>query len=101
MKTIGSQTGRDRQNTQNPEKKSRYTKPGQKRPRQPGSGQKGKTSGEAMNAREGREGGSLRIEAMAYDRQVEIRQMQEIMHPPPRRLGHIRVPDRPPSNLDE
>jgi hypothetical protein len=54
-----------------------------------------------MNAREGREGGSLRIEAMAYDRQVEIRQMQEIMHPPPRRLGHIRVPDRPPSNLDE
>src|SRR5215210_2495486 len=40
-------------------------------------------------------------EAMAYDRQVEIRQMQEIMHPPPRRLRHIRVPDRPPSNLDE
>ena len=40
-------------------------------------------------------------EAMAYDRQVEIRQMQEIMHPPPRSLRHVRVPDRPPSNLDE
>jgi glycine betaine transporter len=40
-------------------------------------------------------------EAMAYDRQVELRQMQEIMHPLPRRLRHIRVPDRPPSDLDE
>jgi hypothetical protein len=27
--------------------------------------------------------------------------MQEIMHPLPRRLRHIRVPDRPPSDLDE
>src|ERR687890_1108821 len=39
-------------------------------------------------------------EAMAYDRQVELRQMREIMHPPPRRLRHVKVPDRPPSNLD-
>jgi choline-glycine betaine transporter len=38
-------------------------------------------------------------EAMAYDRQVEIRQMQEIMHPPPRR--HVRVTDRQPTNPDE
>jgi glycine betaine transporter len=40
-------------------------------------------------------------EAMAYDRQVELRQMQEIMHPPPRRVRHVRVPDRQPSNPDE
>jgi choline-glycine betaine transporter len=41
-------------------------------------------------------------EAMAYDRQVEIRQMQEIMHPPPRRrLRHVRMADGQPQNPDE
>ncbi|MGH3148933.1 MAG: BCCT family transporter, partial [Rubrobacter sp.] len=38
-------------------------------------------------------------ETMAYDRQVELRQMQEIMHPPPR--GHVRVSDQQPSDPDE
>ena len=33
-------------------------------------------------------------EAMAYDRQVEMRQMQEIMPPQPRRLRHVRMADR-------
>jgi len=33
-------------------------------------------------------------EAMAYDRQVEMRQMQEILHPQPRRLRHVRMADR-------
>jgi glycine betaine transporter len=40
-------------------------------------------------------------EAMAYDRQVEIRQMQEIMHPPPRRLRHVRMTDRHSSDPDQ
>ena len=40
-------------------------------------------------------------EAMAYDRQVEIRQMQEIMHPPPRRLRHVRMRDRHSSDPDQ
>src|SRR5918998_176714 len=40
-------------------------------------------------------------EAMAYDRQVEMRQMQEIMHPRPRRLRHVRMSDRQPSKPDE
>jgi hypothetical protein len=40
-------------------------------------------------------------EAMAYDRQVEMRQMQEIMHPPPRRLRHVRMRDRQPTNPEE
>lgn len=40
-------------------------------------------------------------ETMAYDRQVETRQMQEIMHPPRRRLRHVRMADRQPSNRDE
>src|ERR687893_445625 len=40
-------------------------------------------------------------EAMAYNRQVEIQQMQEIMHPRPRRLRHVRMADRRPSDTDE
>ncbi len=40
-------------------------------------------------------------EAMAYDRQVEIRQMQEIMNPPPRKLRHVRMADRHPPNREE
>jgi hypothetical protein len=39
---------------------------------------------------------------MAYDRQVELRQMQEIMHPTPRRrLRHVRMTDRQPSDPNE
>ena len=40
-------------------------------------------------------------EAMAYDRQVEMRQMQEIMHPRPRRLRHVRMADRQPTPADD
>jgi glycine betaine transporter len=40
-------------------------------------------------------------QAMAYDRQAEIRQMQEIMHPQPRRPRHVRVPDRKPPDPDD
>ena len=40
-------------------------------------------------------------EAMAYDRQVEIRQMQEIMHPQPRRLRHVRMADRKPTTAED
>jgi glycine betaine transporter len=41
-------------------------------------------------------------EAMAYDRQVELRQMQEIMHPPPRRrLRHVRTTDGQPTTPDD
>ncbi len=40
-------------------------------------------------------------ETMAYDRQVETRQMQEIMNPPRRRLRHVRMADRTPPNRDE
>ena len=40
-------------------------------------------------------------EAMAYDRQVEIRQMKEIMRPSPRRLRHVRISDRKPSDPDQ
>ena len=39
--------------------------------------------------------------AMAFDRKVEMRQMQEIMHPRPRRLRHVRMADRQPSDTDE
>jgi hypothetical protein len=40
-------------------------------------------------------------EAMAYDRQVEMRQMQEIMHPQPRRLRHVRMADRQSTTAEE
>jgi glycine betaine transporter len=40
-------------------------------------------------------------ETMAYDPQVETRQMQEIMHPQPRRLRHVRVPDQQPPESDD
>ncbi len=40
-------------------------------------------------------------ETMAYDRQVETRQMQEIMNPPRRRLRHVRMADRTPPNRDK
>jgi hypothetical protein len=38
---------------------------------------------------------------MAYDRQVEMRQMQEIMHPQPRRLRHVRMADRQPMTAED
>jgi choline-glycine betaine transporter len=40
-------------------------------------------------------------EAMAYDRQVEMRQMQEIMHPQPRRLRHVRMVDRQSTTAED
>jgi glycine betaine transporter len=40
-------------------------------------------------------------EAMAYDRQVEMRQMQEILHPQPRRLRHVRMADRQPTTAED
>ena len=40
-------------------------------------------------------------EAMAYDRQVEMRQMQEILHPQPRRLRHVRMADRQSTTAEE
>ena len=40
-------------------------------------------------------------EAMAYDRQVEMRQMQEMMHPQPRRLRHVRMVDRQSTTAED